>query len=468
MLKKLFSHSLIYGLAPQISKIAGVFALPIITKDLTAIDYGVWGITLAYVGSLQALSNLGMGVVLSNSFFKMPRQHKWLWKQIYGFLMLWTLPFTLFVGAVLWFIIPPEAQSQALLLLVLILLPRLLFGPTKILGTFYYQLNQRPTPIAIRTVIFGFLTVGLNVYTISFLKLGFMGWAWTNFIVGILMNLSYWYPVNFTLGYSPIFNFKWRTIRQSFKVSLPTVPHQYSAFLLNSSDRIVMDQLQVSAGQVGEYNLASTFGNYFQTITTAANTAVGPMMLSCYKQGKDLEARNLIFVLQIAILSGTFFFSIWSREVFELLIKNDELKVVYPLAIIIVMAYNYRPMYIGAMTKLFYSEKTNLLWRVSFIAGISNIGLNLLLIPIFGFEAAAYTTFASLLYMGFAGHFMKAIKVDHTVSFHPLFWLVLIIFTTVMASLAVELILLYKIVLSVMTAGTILYCVYKFRVFLSA
>jgi len=80
MIKKLFSHSLIYGLAPQISKIAGIFALPIITKDLTDIDFGIWGTTMAYFGSLQALLLLGLTVVISNSFFKMPSQYKWLWR----------------------------------------------------------------------------------------------------------------------------------------------------------------------------------------------------------------------------------------------------------------------------------------------------------------------------------------------------------------------------------------------------
>jgi len=308
MLKKLFSHSLIYGLAPQISKIAGIFALPIITKDLTSIDFGVWGIILAYVGVLQALSNLGMGVVLSNSFFHSPFQYKWLWRQIYGFLMLWAVPFSALVGIVLWWIMPPEAESYSLLLIFLVLFPRVLFGPTIVLGTFHYQLKQQPTPIAIRTGIFGVLAVVLNIYTISYLKMGFMGWAWSNFIIAILMNLSYWIPVNFKFGYSPIFNFKWRLIRKSFKVALPTIPHQYSSFLLNSSDRIVLDQMDVNMRELGEYNLASTFGNYFQTLATAANQAVSPIMLACYKKGQDLQARNLIFVLQTVMLCITFFF----------------------------------------------------------------------------------------------------------------------------------------------------------------
>lgn len=448
MIKKLFTNSMIYGLAPQISKVAGIFALPIITKDLTEIDYGIWGIILAYTGALQALFLLGMGVVLSNGFFKMPHQHKWLWRQIYGFLIVWTIPYAILVGIVLWFLMPNEVGQNTLTIILLILLPKVLFGPTTTLGTFYYQLRQQPIPIAIRAGFFGVLTVVLNVFTISYLKMGYMGWAWSVFIVSILMNFSYWYPLNFKLGYTPIFNFKWRLIRQSFKVSLPTIPHQYSSFLLNSSDRIVMDQLQVSTGDLGGYNLASSFGGYFQALVSAANRAISPMMLDSYKKKKDIEARNLIFVLQISVLLSTFFFSVWTKEIFDVLIKNDTLKEVYPLAIIIVMAYNYRPIYIGAMSRLFYNEKTVLAWRISFIAGVFNIILNFIFIPIFGFEAAAYTTFITLMYMGFAGHFMKKVKVLQKASYYPVFWLVLIIALTALATIAVEFSMQTKIALS--------------------
>ncbi|OAV44303.1 polysaccharide biosynthesis protein [Lewinella sp. 4G2] len=453
MLKKLFSHSLIYAIAPQVASIAGILALPVITKDLTTVDYGVWGVLMAYTGALQALAILGMGVVLSNAFFKMPRQYKWLWRQIYGMLLLWALPYGLIVGCLLYFVMPVEAQEHTLLLIFLLLAPNVLFGPTSLLGTYYYQLNQRPVPIVVRTTLFGLLTVGLSVYTISHLKMGYLGWAWTNFIVTVLMNASYWYVINVKLGYRPIFNFKRRTIRRALNVSLPTIPHTYAAYLLDSSDRIVMDRLQVSTSNLGIYNLAAKFGGYFRALTTGANKAVAPMMLKAYKEGKDEIARNLIVALQIAVLSGTFIFALWSREIFEILIKNEELKEAYPLAIVIVMAYNYRPMYTGALNKLYFLEKTQLLWRVSFIAGGLNVILNLILIPIYGFEVAAYTTFVAFMYMGFAGHFIPKIKEVHRANFYPLFWLGVIVLTSIIVSFAVELEILYKFWISIILLG---------------
>jgi O-antigen/teichoic acid export membrane protein len=72
MLKKLLSHSAIYGLASQIPKLATVLSLPIITKYLTEIDFGVYGLIIAIVAGMSALSDLGLGVVIANTFYKSP------------------------------------------------------------------------------------------------------------------------------------------------------------------------------------------------------------------------------------------------------------------------------------------------------------------------------------------------------------------------------------------------------------
>lgn len=146
MYKKIFSHTAIYGLAPQIPRIAGIFILPIITQYLTEVDFGVYGLIVAVVGAMTALSNLGLNVVLSNSFYKSPMQHKWAWRQIYGFLILWQIPYTIMLGLVIYFIIPEEAAENTWLIILLNTIPVVLFGPTSfyVLNTINYKKGQCP------------------------------------------------------------------------------------------------------------------------------------------------------------------------------------------------------------------------------------------------------------------------------------------------------------------------------------
>ncbi len=451
MLKKLFSHTAIYGLAPQVTRIASVLALPIITKDLTSVDFGVYGIITAVAGAIAVLNTLGLRLVLTNSFYKSPSQYKWGWRQIYGFLMLWNIPYSIILGAILWFFVPNEASHDTFNIILLNVLPVVFFGPTAILGNTYYQLKQRPLEIAVRSVIFGVLTVALNILFISILKQGYMGWFISTGISTMLNQVSFFIPINFKEGIKPIFNFKWRYIKRSLYVSIPTIPHYYSTYLLDSSDRLIMKTVGVSTSQIGVYNAAYTVGNFLRQAGMAAGFAIGPMLNMAYKEGNERKARDLIFILQIVFLFGSFILAIWLKEIFFFLLKNKSLQDSYQLGIIIIMSYCYRPMYLGANSKLFYIEKTQMLLKVTFIAAIINICLNFLLIPIWGITAAAIVTYVSLFYMGYAGFFLKIVKNTNKVKYYPIYWMALTVILTFLAIFVVEAGLLLKIAFSMIS-----------------
>ncbi|MFD2203536.1 lipopolysaccharide biosynthesis protein [Shivajiella indica] len=463
MIKKLFGHTAIYGLAPQVPKIAQFFVLPIITQDLTELDFGIAGLLTAYTAAISVLSFLGLRIILVNTYYKSPFHFKWAWRQIYGFLTIWNF-FYAFLLSLLIYIIIPEAASENKWLIILINVgPLVVFGPVSTIGTTYYQLKQDPIQVGLRTAVFGILSVLLNLYFISYLKLGYMGWFWSTFISSILSNASYYYPINFKVKITPILNFKWRSIKKYLKVSLPTVPHYYSGYLLNSSDKMVMDIVGVNTNDIGKYSAAYTVGNMIQQIGTAAGLAVGPLMMQAYKKGADLEARNLVFLLQISFLTLTFLMSIWLKEIFSFLIRNDTLSQMYGLGIIIIMGYNYRPMYLGSNNKLFYLEKTNVIWKVTFMAGLINVISNFILIPILGFRIAAYTTFASLMFMGYIGYYLKVFKQINEVNYYPLRWLILTCLLSIIAYYTVELNLVYKFLISLLGFGVFVIAVINFR-----
>src|SRR5690606_13522035 len=127
---------------------------------------------------------------------------------------------------------------------------------------------------------------------------------------------------------------------------------------------------------------------------------VGPIMLQGYRDGDEYTVRKLTFLLQAVFLAAGFLTSIWLKEIFFFLIKNSELANSYPIGIILVMAYCYRPMYLGANNRLFFFERTKSLPKITFAAGLLAVVSNLIFIPIWGYQVAAYTTFIGLMYMG--------------------------------------------------------------------
>lgn len=141
-IKQLLSDFAVYGLAPIFPKIAAFFVLPIITPYLTSSDFGIFGIIMAYSVLLELFFTLGLHVNLSNSFFKSPKQFKWLWRQIYGFWVHWAILFGLIKSALLWYIIPTEASDNAVLIIILNVVPIVLFGPTSMMASLYYQYKK--------------------------------------------------------------------------------------------------------------------------------------------------------------------------------------------------------------------------------------------------------------------------------------------------------------------------------------
>lgn len=452
MLKKLFSHTLIYGLAPQIPKLASVAILPLITPFLSTEDFGIYGLITTAIAAVAAFGNLGLNVILSNTFFKNPGQYRWAWRQIYGFLTLWNIPYAVLISLAIFLVTPLEFMNNIWWIVLLNVAPVVLFGPTTLIGTTYYQLSQKPFQIAIRSIIFGLLTIGLNLLFIRSFQWGYLGWFAAAGITQVLLQLSYWIPINLTHKITPILNFKWRFIREKLKISLPVVPHFYGGYLLNSSDKLVMKFLGVPIGNIGVYSAASTVSNPFLQLGTAAGQAISPMMMKGYKDNDHQSVRFLVFTLQILFLLGTFSIALWMKEIFTLLIKNDELQAAYPLASILVMSYSYRPMYFGANFSLMYYEKTKVLMKVTLVAGIINVLLNVIFIPIYGIAAAAYTTFICLMYMGYVGYIFKDFKERNKVAYYPLLWLIITLILTGLAYYLGDASLYVKIAASVSLA----------------
>lgn len=451
MLKKLFSHSAIYGLAPQISKIANLFALPIITQFLTEDDFGVAGLIGSIVASIGVFSNLGLNVTLSNSFFKSPGSFHWGWRQVYGFLTLWNIPFALLLALLVYFLIPEIAKENTLFIILTNTIPVVFFGPTATIGSLYFQLKQKPLQIGIRSMFIGLLTVGLNILFIAYYKMGYLGWFLAGGISQMVLQFSYWYPMNIVYKMKPIFNFKRRYIYHQLKVGIPTVPHYYGSYLLNSSDRLLMSFLNITTGDIGKYNAAGNISNNGNYLGIAIGKAVSPILLNYYKEKKENSARLLIFMLQILFLTGSFLICLWMKEILFFLMRNETLKMVYPMAIIMTMGYNYRPMYLGSINKLFFIEATSKLMKITLTAGIISLGLNLLLIPIFGFKSASFVLFIGLMFMGYSGFYLKEYKQTSILKYHPIFWLSITCLTTAAAFLMVELNPLPKIIISILT-----------------
>lgn len=433
VLFKFLKNTAIYGISPQINFIASVIALPFITKYFNEFDFGIQGTVLAYVAAFSSLSSLGLKMILTNTFFKHKSSFLLVWRQLYGFLVLWNILFSFLLFVLIYNFIPESIVADRFLLAVLVVLPNVFFSITKTLGSLYLQYSERPIAVAWRVLAFGLLSIGLQLLFIVHFKMHFLGWFLAFAIAGMLSNISYLYLVVSRLNLKPIFRFKTRLILNSLRITLPIIPHQYSTYLLNSSDRIVMDRMQVSTDDIGLYNVANTFGSLLEGLSLATTLALNPWVNKAYAEKKDVNVRYIIYSLQIFYYLCTFNLAIWLREIFSVLLNNVNLVATYPLGIVLIMSYNFRPVYYGVIGKLFFAEKTKNLWKMSFSMGVLNIILNILLIPIYGYKVAALTTFACFYLLSIIPQFTKEYKQIVSIKFNSLIFILISIALTVVA-----------------------------------
>ena len=144
MIKKLFTHSLIYSLAPQAPKIASLLLMPIITQHVTPADYGVYGIITSYLFFITALRDLGFGVVFVNTFYKYERRWPVLWRMLHGHLVIWSFFFALLMLVLLVVAVPSVAKQNFWTIALLTIVPAVFFDNTNTIGNYYFRFRQKP------------------------------------------------------------------------------------------------------------------------------------------------------------------------------------------------------------------------------------------------------------------------------------------------------------------------------------
>lgn len=458
--KIILKNSALLSLAPILPRLINVVLLPIMTKYLTAVDYGIAGTISAYTQAIGAFSTLGLGVILLNSFFKTPLQYKEIWSKIYGFLSVWMIAFAVVQALIIYLCVPQEAQQNKWWIILLTNFSTVFFGPTGAIGNAYFVYTKKAFPIVWRSIFSSILTIIIDFILIVYLQWGYMGWYVGSFAGIFFSNASFWYVINKKLEIKPNYHIDWPFIGQSLRISVPTIPHYYTQYLLEGSGRMVLSQNKVSQSEIGKVSISQQMGDMFQTGMKAVGDAVSPFIMESIKS--DTERRVLkigyLFIAFIFILA--FSISLWSKELFSVLLSNEELASAYPYFILYIMALCYRPLYLIASYYYFFYENTKQLLLITFISGGIAIVLYYVFTPLFGIWAFLIGHYVSCLYYGYSGYFFPSFREKAKIKL-PI-WVILLvqILLTILAFFIVEM-FLTKILITILIV--VLLLIYYFR-----
>lgn len=196
--------------------------------------------------------------------------------------------------------------------------------------------------------------------------------------------------------------------KYAFGFNIPLLAYYLSQVIFNQSDRIMISKLTENGqSDAAMYGVAYNLAMILTFVLNAINNSYVPWMYGKIKEKKNEDNKNVS--LGIGILMALMILCvIWfAPEIISVMAGEKYLSavmVVPPVAMSLFLLF-YSQLFINV--EFFYEEKKSLVWA-SIGAALVNIVLNWILIPVFGFVAAGYTTLFS--YFIFAGANLFAMK----------------------------------------------------------
>ncbi len=397
LLSRLVSESAIYGLGAAASQAVGIILIPLYARQLGTTDYGV----LAIFNTTISLSAVLVGLALAQAFLRTylkdtatlaERRH------VLGAAMTLRLAVSVASAAAIALLSEPLAQllfgsaswRDHMLLVSLIVL----LDTVTVLPLSYLRAERRPTVYALLSVTRA--VVG-SILIVTFVVVAQMG------VYGALLGSALAAAVTAAMGFAALIiggNFTlssdWSLMRAMLVFSLPLVPAAAASWVLSFIDRYFLQAFEGSSA-VGVYAAGYTVGLILNVFVVQPFTLMwSAAKWDIYRDNDDaprIFARvttGFVVVASLAALTIAAFATDAIR--FLLTPAFEESRYVVPFSAFAAVLYG---VYTLVGTGLNIEAKTKWIAASFGVAAAVNIGLNLVLIPAFGFMGAAYATILS-------------------------------------------------------------------------
>lgn len=230
---------------------------------------------------------------------------------------------------------------------------------------------------------------------------------------GIYSNIIITIFFLFTIRKYIIFKFNFLYLYDSFKFSLPIIPHSLSTIIFLYSDRFILEKY-VSLSALGLFFAADRIASSFKNIINQINSAIQPYFFKKlsfvnYDVKKEIYSTyTLFFLIYLSVLIPV---TILIKPIIHIVLGDSyfDCALMIPL---LASCYLLRILYCYFSTFIVFEKKTILLTKASIFSGITNIVLNIIFIPHYGIYAAIYTTIASFgILLLFSFYYCSKIKI---------------------------------------------------------
>lgn len=419
-------HGSVYLLSLALTQVITVISIPIFTKLLSPDDFGIYEVYNNTIRFLAVLISLN----LYAGFYRYYFEQKLDKKNLMQFLLRMSF-FSFVIGFVLLLIFKN-------LLLKTVNLPSDVFVwiPIGIFSTIllnFFVTYNNAQQLSIRTgvwqLIMQILRVGVSIIFILYFSKNYLGRIAGEYtamlLVSMLLLILYFRKY---IGVKEVLPNKLEII----KYSAAFIPIGLSSYIISYIDLVLINNIQGNAAS-GVYSYAYKFAVIYSGFSQSFVTANRPTLFNLLKENRNEEVVEQIrsmFKLTTVLASGFVFFG---ADAGRILSFKPEFNEALHLLPILIMGYVFSDIAEIYNFFLYYSKKVKLFYISFLTTAIVNFILNLILIPKYGYQVAAYTTLTSYIVLFSATYLVCKFYTDLSVPR----WTVLIDYLVVLLAVVV-------------------------------
>ena len=175
--------------------------------------------------------------------------------------------------------------------------------------------------------------------------------------------------------------------------SLPLIPHYLAQHVMASSDRIMISNLYSNTG-AAIYGVVANISMISTIIWNAVNASLIPYTYEKVEQNRSREINKIVIPLLLFYATICVGVTLIAPEILMILAPEEYYGGIYAVPPIASMVFVSALYSIYANIE-FYHKKSKNIAVCTIVAASTNVGLNYIFIPMYGYVAASYTTLIS-------------------------------------------------------------------------
>ncbi len=389
-LKRLWKHSIIYGLSNLLSTAVGFILLPLYTRFLTPADYGIWDLLMVTMALVAVVLQMGLGSALFKVvlYDEQIDRRKLISTALYllaGGSLIILIPLCVFAASISELILGSREHADLTRwIFISAYLNALIAIPLARLRIYDESLKYGLVNIS-RFVV----SMLLNIYFVAVLDMGVRGLVFAN----VLQSALFAVVLLALLGQDLKPALSMTATREMLRFGLPLVLTGVAGAVITMSSRFFLRHFG-TMHEVGLFGVGSRIAMIFALVVASFQLAWPSVLFSAAKR----EDAKIFFATALTYCLFVFTFislglSVLANEVVTIL-AGPEFQAAYKVVPLLVLAQVFMGAYFVTAVGTNLKKRTEYQALATVAGAAVTIGLSFVLIPAHGMVGAALATLA--------------------------------------------------------------------------